>query len=150
MNTSLAPAIEAPQPDRVGAAMAEGLRAVADMVETADPAVLHELRYVFDRMLVCVGTREAAAALARAGVRAGAIVTKHQDGKWAGVDLLWGPVSLHVYAGREQMCERIVVGTHEETKQVPDPELLAAVPTLTVTEVVEDVQWRCRPLDGAQ
>lgn len=49
-------------------------------------------------------------------------------------------------ARRNEVCERVVTGTREVTKEVPDPEALAAVPTVTVTEVVEDVDWVCAPL----
>lgn len=51
-----------------------------------------------------------------------------------------------VFAPRNEVCERVVVGTREVTREVPDPEALAAVPTTTVTEVVDDVVWECRPL----
>jgi hypothetical protein len=44
------------------------------------------------------------------------------------------------------VCERVVTGTRLETKEVPDPEALKAVPLVTVTETVEDVEWRCMPL----
>jgi hypothetical protein len=47
---------------------------------------------------------------------------------------------------REEVCERVVTGTREVTETVPDPELVAAVPVVTVTTTVEDVVWRCRPL----
>jgi hypothetical protein len=51
-----------------------------------------------------------------------------------------------VYAPREEVCERVVRGTREITREVPDPQALTAVPTTTVTETVEDVEWVCRPL----
>jgi hypothetical protein len=53
---------------------------------------------------------------------------------------------IECWAMREQVCERIVTGTREVTREVPDPEALAAVPTKVVTETVEDVRWECRPL----
>ncbi len=60
-------------------------------------------------------------------------------------------VSLHglrltVAAFRDTVCERIVTGTREVTREVRDPDALAAVPTTTVTETVEDVEWVCSPL----
>lgn len=53
---------------------------------------------------------------------------------------------LHVIADRDSVCERVVTGTREVTREVPDPVALAAVPTTVVTETVEDVEWRCAPL----
>ena len=54
------------------------------------------------------------------------------------------PITLGAY--RDDVCERIVTGTHEETKTVKDPEALAAVPEVRVTETVEDIEWRCGSL----
>jgi hypothetical protein len=55
-------------------------------------------------------------------------------------------IALVAVADRDQVCERVVTGTREVTKTVPDPDALAAVPTVEVTEVVEEVEWRCMPL----
>ncbi|WP_433078977.1 hypothetical protein ACQP1P_38855 [Dactylosporangium sp. CA-052675] len=55
-------------------------------------------------------------------------------------------VVLAAYAERNEVCERVVTGTREVTKEVPDPAALAAVPKVTVTETVEDVEWVCQPL----
>lgn len=126
------------------AALAAGLRELANMIEK-NPALLDisAIRYVFDRALVSVDTREDVSALARAGARSGAKVTKHVGSKYAGVDIAFGSASLHVYADRDEVCERIVIGTREVTEEVPDPEALAAVPKVAVTKIVEDVEWRC-------
>jgi hypothetical protein len=59
------------------------------------------------------------------------------DGKLAGID-----VQLTAY--RDQVCERVVTGTREVTKKVPDPSV--TVPVVEVTETVEDVEWVCSPL----
>lgn len=53
---------------------------------------------------------------------------------------------IKVICDRDEVCERRVLGTREVTEEVPDPEALAAVPTVTRTTVVEDVEWVCRPL----
>jgi len=53
---------------------------------------------------------------------------------------------LAAYAPRNEVCERVVTGTREVTREVPDPEALAAVPKVVVTETVEDVTWECIPL----
>lgn len=55
-------------------------------------------------------------------------------------------IVLAAYAKRDEVCDRVVTGTREVTKEVPDPEALAAVPMVSVTEVVEDVEWVCAPL----
>jgi hypothetical protein len=55
-------------------------------------------------------------------------------------------LEIQVWAMREQLCTRVVKGVREVTREVPDPEALAAVPTTTVTETVEDVEWVCAPL----
>lgn len=51
---------------------------------------------------------------------------------------------LDVTVHRAAVCERVVVGTHTVTKQVPDPAV--AVPMVEVTEEIEQVEWRCSPL----
>lgn len=55
-------------------------------------------------------------------------------------------VKVDVLVNRAEVCERIVTGTREVTREVPDPDALAAVPTMTVTETVEDIEWVCSPL----
>lgn len=45
-------------------------------------------------------------------------------------------------AYRDQVCTRRVIGTHEITEEVPDPD----APMVTVTRVVEDVEWDCGSL----
>lgn len=57
-----------------------------------------------------------------------------------------GALPIEVIVDRPAVCERVVTGTREVVREVPDPEALAAVPTTTVTETVEDVRWECRPL----
>lgn len=47
---------------------------------------------------------------------------------------------------RNEVCERVVVGTREVEIEEPDPEVLAALPKVTRTVVVEDVEWECRPV----
>jgi hypothetical protein len=62
------------------------------------------------------------------------------------VDVQLAGLHISVTTYREQVCKRVVTGTREVTREVPDPDALAAVPTKTVTETVEDVRWECRPL----
>lgn len=58
----------------------------------------------------------------------------------------FGGIHLVIEADREEVCERVVVGTHQVTEEVPDPDVVAAAPLVTRTRVVEDVRWECRPL----
>ncbi len=55
------------------------------------------------------------------------------------------PVMLHAYGDRAKVCERVVTGTREVTEEVPDPD----APKVTVTRVVEDVEWRCSSILAA-
>ena len=55
-------------------------------------------------------------------------------------------LSFLVYAPRAEVCTRVVTGTKTVTREVPDADALAAVPTSTVTETVETVRWDCHPL----
>lgn len=49
---------------------------------------------------------------------------------------------------RAQVCERVVTGVETVTEEVPDPEYIAAAPTVTRTREVETVEWKCAPLLG--
>lgn len=88
--------------------------------------------------------RETLAAIARAMGNADKTVNEATANyevyrEFAGITLL-------AAANRAEVCDRVVTGTREVTKEVPDPEALAAVPKVTVTETVEDVEWVCQPL----
>lgn len=124
-----------------------GLRAVADLLEEV-PAAATILAGT--KLLVPVMHESdpvaLLAAIARAGAAQGGKVSKSYETKYANVDVTFGPVVLQAYADREQVCERVVVGTETVTKKVKDPKALAAVPEIEVTEEVEQVEWRCRPL----
>lgn len=138
-------------PDQtLSSSLAWGLRAVADFVET-NPHLAQHLQYSFGRVLTAVNhaddPRRAMGDFARAAGKA----MKTYDDQWAGLDIAFGSlVSLHVYAAREKVCERIVTGTHEVTEEVVDPDALAALPKVTVTKTVEDVEWICSPLLAEQ
>lgn len=69
-------------------------------------------------------------------------VRKNFGSAFASVERDFGSLTLAVNAYREEVCEQVVVGT--ETVEVPDPEALAAVPT--VTEEREITEWVCAPL----
>ncbi len=57
-----------------------------------------------------------------------------------------GGLYFKVVASRDEVCERVVVGTHEVTEEVVDPAYLAEAPTIVVTKTVEDVEWRCNSI----
>lgn len=90
--------------------------------------------------------KAAMADVARRARRAGATMRKETTEQSFRALLSFGEITLNAYASREQVCERVVVGTREETITEPDPEAVAALPLVTRTEVVEDVEWRCPPL----
>jgi hypothetical protein len=68
--------------------------------------------------------------------------TRHEFAVWR----RFAGIVFAAYAQRDEVCERVVVGEREVEVEVPDPVALAAVPTVTVTKVVEDVEWVCTPL----
>jgi len=89
--------------------------------------------------------RDAIATIARAMGKA----EKLTDGDPGARFYVWrkfAGIALVASADRDEVCERVVTGTREVTREVPDPEALAAVPKVTVTEIVEDVTWECGPL----
>ncbi|MGH8876937.1 MAG: hypothetical protein ACRD0P_06305, partial [Stackebrandtia sp.] len=57
-------------------------------------------------------------------------------------------LSVELIANRDDVCERVVIGTREVTKAVPDPAVTA--PTVTITEVEEVIEWRCGSLLAEQ
>ncbi|GLZ34857.1 hypothetical protein Lesp02_70440 [Lentzea sp. NBRC 105346] len=135
---------------RLADEMATGFRALAKLFEV-NPALAELARYSsFDRIMVCLGSSDepvtAMADFVRAAKAHGAKISKSGNEKWFNVDLTFGCVGLHVYAARDEVCERVVVGTREVVEEVPDPEALAAVPTTTVTRTEEIVEWQCKPL----
>lgn len=58
-------------------------------------------------------------------------------------DGLW----VQIYAPRDKVCRKVVT-TSEVTETVPDPSV--EVPTVTITRVVENVEWVCEPLLAAE
>lgn len=73
---------------------------------------------------------------------------------WGGEELAYytldckvGSINIELTAYRDAVCQRIVTGTREVIEEVPDPAVV--VPTVTVTKTVEEVEWRCEPLNRA-
>jgi hypothetical protein len=94
--------------------------------------------------LVTGSQRDDLAAIARAMGSASKVVQPDSDRFY--VLRKFGAITLTASADRAEVCDRVVTGTREVTREVPDPEALAAVPKVTVTETVEDVDWVCGPL----
>jgi hypothetical protein len=131
--------------------MAANLRRLAEFIES-EPDQFEKFRYAFHQINVFVDNQQDMAVFARAGLKHRATVEKDGSDDWFTVKLHFGEVVVHVNAHRDQVCERVVVGTETVTKTVKDPEALAAVPDIEVTEEVERFEWKCRPLlaeDGA-
>jgi hypothetical protein len=59
--------------------------------------------------------------------------------RFAGIDLV-------ASVPRDEVCQRVVVGTSEVEVEEPDPAAVAALPKVKRVEVVEQVEWRCMPL----
>lgn len=144
-------------PGEVCGEMIDGLAALVRFVEQL-PAELaaDALRYAFDRINIWATDAATVASIAKAGAAAGADVTKEITGGvdggdgYAGVMIRFGSrVALYVYTDRAQICQRVVVASHEVIEDVPDPDLLATLPRKAVRRVVEDVQWYCGPLLSA-
>lgn len=75
----------------------------------------------------------------------GPIKKKYGD-KWFYATVPMRAIELQLTEEREQVCTRVVTGTETVTEEIPDPEALAAVPTITQTRKIETVEWRCEPL----
>lgn len=57
-------------------------------------------------------------------------------------------LKVKIVAYRDEVCERVTTGVETVTKMVKDPDALAAVPEVEVTEEVEQYEWVCRPMLG--
>ncbi|WP_020580151.1 hypothetical protein [Actinopolymorpha alba] len=125
-----------------------GLRKLADLLEqhdevpvpyqgsSASPMTFHFLRSSVDN-------RAAMAAAVRAFPG-----RLDKDARSNYFDLSGQLDGLHVTftAFRNEVCERVVVGTETVTRVIKDAEALAKVPEVQVTEEVEIVEWRCGSL----
>jgi len=58
----------------------------------------------------------------------------------------WHGFAVTVTTSRDVVCKRVVTGTREVTKTIPDPEALAKVPQIEVTETERTYEWVCEPL----
>lgn len=122
-----------------------GLRILADLLEQQP-----DLKLPYDGITspIAVFTHDREDLVAWAKALPGQADKKYDDDRNFGFELhgAVGGLDFVVYGKREQVCERVVTGTETVTKTVPDPEALAKVPSVEVTETVEKVEWVCRPL----
>lgn len=127
---------------------ASALRSVADMLN-AHPDLAPELRQAFEFMSDYCDDKAVFARFARAAKEFGARIEKdypEDPTRHFSMYAHFGPLKLRLHAERQDVCERVVVGTREVTEEVPDPKALEAIPTTTVTRTEEIVEWRCTPL----
>jgi hypothetical protein len=126
------------------AALIDGLRQVADFL-TEHPEVprpYHLMGTEYFIYLYGDDQRAQLVTIARAMGRS----EKRIKGERYQVRRQFAGLTLVAQADRDEVCEKVVTGSTEVTREVPDPELLATVPKVSVTEVVETVEWRCTPL----
>jgi hypothetical protein len=64
------------------------------------------------------------------------------EGTWAGV-------KVEIVTHRSMVCERVVVLTEDVEEEVPDPELVKALPTVKQHHTREIVEWQCNPVIAA-
>jgi hypothetical protein len=138
--------------EKLAAEQAAGLRALADMIEANQPlAQQFSTHFKYLAMHVFDGPDRVFPMFIRAALAHGATVTKDFNEKFAKVMASWGDsFCFALQTDRELVCERVVVGTETVTRKVKDPDALAAVPEVEVTEEVEKVEYRCTPLLGAE
>lgn len=55
---------------------------------------------------------------------------------------------INLWLNRDQVCERVVVGTEEVTEVIPAVTEADLRPEQTITRTVEHIQWVCSPLLG--
>jgi hypothetical protein len=131
----------------IAAAKAAGLRKLADMIEhTPELVDMTSLTRLYAFHARKPGDH---ALLARAALRHGAIVDKDINDQQYNLLITWAPgVSTYLLADRNEVCERIKVGEETITRTVLDPDALATVPEVEVTECVDIYEWQCTPLLG--
>lgn len=128
---------------------AAGLRRLAELIE-AHPELSANFRYTLNTAGISVHlTSEDKAAqlgtIARIALRHGATVTKDITDTWHNLVLDFDGIRAQVLAYRDQVCQRVVVGTREVVEEVPDPD----APTIQRTRTEDIVEWQCSPILAA-
>lgn len=152
MSTTVQTSTDTPE-TRVAAertAFASGLRKLADLLEQHPELELPYTGHAFGAGINWIplggdGQKAQAATFAR-------LIPGKVDKAVRGeaFDLIGSIDGLRVkmIVDRDEVCERVVVGTETIEVTEPDPEAVAALPTVTRTEVHEIVEWRCGSLLG--
>ncbi|WP_282775828.1 hypothetical protein [Nocardia sp. CC201C] len=85
-------------------------------------------------------------------IAAGPITKNYRDGGlgYLEVGVPLQALRIELVELREQVCERVVTGVETVTEEIPDPDYIAAAPTITRTREVESVEWRCAPVLAAE
>lgn len=122
-----------PELDDQQQAWIDGLRALADFAEVNPDAISVYATFQVDVFA------DDAADMARLAKSIGVPFEKTSSDTWYSLRKRFGPHTIQVTSARENVCEQVLVGT--KTVQKPDPDLLAAVPTVTVAEPV--FEWKC-------
>lgn len=118
----------------LAATRAAGLRALAELIE-AEPALAGSQYAQIDHHIFVDDPAEMAALVRRLG---GARKKEADETYLTVVRELAGRVAVKICGRRNEVCERVVVGT--ETVEVPDPD----APKITVEREV--VEWKCAPV----
>ncbi len=139
------------------AAVAADLRALADLVEDSPHLAtmiatlfsnslwpLHAVDYA-DPMRKDPRAVMAATVRSLQSIATGPIEKQYRDNYFDAIVPLHA-IKLNLTDMRERVCTRVVTGVETVTEEVPDPEYLAATPTVTQTREVETVEWKCEPL----
>ncbi|WP_027946568.1 hypothetical protein [Amycolatopsis taiwanensis] len=130
---------------------AEGLERMAAMLRE-HPELAERFRYLSFSQHCFGEDAEALGLFARvaAAYADNGTVEKRYSDKFAVVEARFGAVSIHLQTDREQVCERVQVGTETVTRKERDPEAvekaLAEIPETEVTEEVPVYEWQCKPL----
>lgn len=115
--------------------LAEGLRAAADLLDANPVLTRHATR---SRLGVVTHSAEEFIECAQA---LGGHRVKESDESYTSIIRQFGPVTVDVFGGHEQVCEAKVVGT--ETVEIPAVE---ASPARTETRDI--IEWVCPPVLG--
>ena len=117
----------------------KGLRDLADFIEQTGVVTPYATESYPKAINAMVDGKEDLAEFARVA----GYVEKDYSGSFATLRKQFGPISYEVFTHRNNVCERVQVGTETITEEVPDPEKIAEVPTVTVTREQPVYEWRC-------
>lgn len=138
--------------ESLAATLSTGLRHLAQFIE-ANPKLAYMFRYTLAQAGLNAHPRQydadfdmaaQLAVIARATLRAGGTVDKDINESWHNLNLAFSGVKVKALAYRDEVCERVQVGTKSVTRTVPDPSV--EVPMVTVTEDEPVYVWECKPI----